>query len=297
MTIKQNTLLLWALSVVPCLSQASSLYLSYNSEEQWAYVGENSYLLSPDGGSLLLNYDLSEDWSLSLDIGQLQDARQPDAPIRLSYKADAWGAGVSYYQEQWSAYYQYSVYNDKQSTLDNGPGPDSTLKIHSKTHSSGVSYHWVNNDNWQLTSSAGLHYSDWQQQQTDRPDDPDRAMTHTTTPGNATIGSIALNLTGFNRPNDVYELSYGSYVSWNQVFNSETQSQNTEQRAPNRRNRSEPNHNRNNLVASGSESYGLINVYVAVSVAENWILDVDASRDFGSDDNSHSWSMNLGYIF
>lgn len=297
MSIRSKTLLFLAITTLPNLSYASSIYLGYNQSEQIVGVAENSYQLSPEGASLMLSYDLSEHWSINLDVGQLQDSRRPDAPIRLDYDADLWGVGASYYQEDWSAYYQYTAYDDKQITLDGGPGPNSLLTSDSDSHSLGFSYYWLSTENWQFTSSFGLHYSDWEQRQTDTPDEPDRPVIHSRTPGNATIGSISLNLTGFKTLNENYELSYGTYASWNEVFDSATQSSDTDRREPPRLNQPDRNDNRNNLVASGSQSYGLISFYIAVGFAENWVLDLDTSLDFGTDNDSQNWSITLGYTF
>ncbi|BDX05688.1 hypothetical protein [Planctobacterium marinum] len=277
-------------------SHASSVYLGIETSDTHVFLGDESHTLTPTGPSIAFNYDLDDNWGVNFDYARLNTTKQIAEPVAIDFESESWGAGVSYYSERWSAYYQFSNYDDQQLTDDSGPAPSSNSETDSVTHSIGASYYWLLDGDWQISNSLGLHYSDWEQTLTEIHDEPEPPPMTVLDPGSATLLSASLGVNKALTLSEDSDLNVGFYVSWNEVLESDTDTSDVSNE-PNRSNPPDRDQNRNNFVASGSESYGLLSAYIAVDFAQNWTVDLDTSVDFGIDDSSQSWRLSVGYQF
>lgn len=282
---------------LPLTVQASALYLGHNNAEQIIYVGDTQHRLTARGPALLLDIDLSDSWGASVDFSSMDVSKRAEAPVKVDFKSDNYGAGFSYYQETWSAYYQYSVYDDELTQLLDSRPSQLRSATDSVTHSTGAGYYWTLTDNWQISGSMGIHYADFELSETVPVGEPDRPAMLSVERGNAIFVSLSSNLHYWQPITAQSALNAGIFISWNEVIedSGEVINVTTRDRNPSGSRNRDPN--RQNLVASGSESYGLLSIYAALDLGQHWVLDIDTSTDFGRADALQNWNISIGYHF
>ena len=279
-------------------ANASSVYVGHSSSEQVSILGERNIDLNPSGQSIYLSLDINENWSISGDYTHLEDSSNVENLANLRFDIDTFSSGVSYFGEQWSLYYQFSSFDDEQVVTRNGDSrPVSTETTEVSTHSFGGGYYWTLQENWQVSLTASVHLSDWDQRlQTNLPD-PNRPPQSSLDSGDSTLVSVSGNLARFIALNETTSLTLGSFVSWNEAIDSSSETVNRNGRNVSQIRNPEIRSQINSQIATGSESYGQLSFYLSLDFMENWVLDLDTSFDFGTDENTQSWSINLGYFF
>ncbi len=276
---------------------ASSVYVSYGQSEQTVVVGEQSIDLTPAGTSLMLDFDITEQFSVSLDTSGYDDSEGLSQFANLDYDSDSFGVGLGYTLEDWSFYYQFADYEDQQRVDSSRQGtPASTTITEAQTHSVGLARFFIKDD-WQFSLNAGLHYNDWDQNLRVLSGDPQQPPQSTEDQGDATFVSIGAGASYFVSLTEDRALMYGIYAGWNEVMDSGSETVSINGRNVSQIRDINTGNRISALSIAGSESYGLVNLYVSLDLSENWVADVDASFDFASDDNATSWSLSLGYFF
>ncbi|UAA37625.1 hypothetical protein KIH87_12995 [Paraneptunicella aestuarii] len=250
----------------------------------------------------MASFDISDDWVISLDVGSQEDDVQVNNNLHASSNNDSWGAGLSYYWENWVFTYNYSNWQDELVIIGvppDGSRPPMTVYRQtndSPTHAFRAGYYWQGAD-WQLGVSTGIHFNEWEQfTQFNNPQDP-RPPQDALDEGETTFVSISANGAKFFSLNNSHDLVIGSSISWNELTNDDANAVVRNGRPVNQI----PNRNAinrlNSSVVSGSESYGQANLYASWSMTSNWMLDISLGSDFGDSDSSQFWSLNIGYVF
>ena len=211
-------------------------------------------------------------------------------------------------------YYQFTDFEEQQDTFGSRPNaPGAIRNNQGNSHSLSTSYFWNLSENWQMSTSLGLHYNDWDESTnqvlSNPPDSSDNSSQNppprddTPPPanlqesGNASLISVAANINRYSILSENTGFTFGVFVGWNEVLDSQS-----ELRSINNRNinpvrgggRGGPN---NNLDITGSESYGIASVYLSFDFYENWVVDLDINTDFAAGDRIQTWSASLGYLF
>lgn len=277
---------------------ANSIYVGHSSSEQVSILGDRTINLAPVGQSLYGSVDVNDNWSVNADITRLNDDVSIDNLATLSFDVNSHSMGMSYFQDTWSVYYHYSSFDDEQVVLRSNPGTQlssSTTKV--KTHSVGGGYFWTFQETWQMSLTGALHLSDWTQtSQSDLPD-PDRPPQSLLESGESTLLSVSANLSRYIPLTESMSLTPGIFISWNDAIDSSSEVVNRNGRNVSQIRNPDVRSQISSQVATGSESYGQFSVYLSIDLTENWVLDLDTSVDFGTDEDTQSWSINLGYLF
>ena len=284
------------------IAHANSVYVGYSQSEQTSVIGEREFSLDPSGMSVLASFDLSDNWVLSLDVGNQDDSGRVDQLLHANSESDSWGASLNYYWDNWVFTYGYSNWEDELVVVadrprDNVPPVEVYRQTNdSPSHALRAGYYWMGDD-WQLGLTGGLHISSWEQYtKGDNPTDnfpPQDALDE----GDTTFISVGLNGAKFFNFVGDQDMVLGGSVSWNELTNDDSTAVVRNGRNVNQITNRNAVNRLNATVVSGSDSYGQLNVYLSWEITENWVADVDTGIDFGSDDNSHFWSLNVGYVF
>lgn len=292
--LKASTLLFTAL---PVLCWGNSVYIGYGETELTTSVGEQTLNLTPSGVSLMADFDVTEEISVSIDTSRYSDSVTQNNLIQVEYEVETLGAGISYNLENWSTSYQYSQYNDEEfSVVLIQNQPNSQIEAKANTHSIGLS-RYFSNDDWQFSLYTGVHYSDWEQDTVIDAPSPNRPLETSVDEGDSLFVSLGGGISHYWSLSDNRSVLIGTFISWNELTDSGS--------AAISRNGTNVSQIRdvdirdqiNAFAAIGSESYGQVNLYLSVDVTDNLVWDVDASFDFSTDDNSAAWSTSVGYFF
>ncbi|GGA68339.1 hypothetical protein GCM10011369_07470 [Neiella marina] len=292
----------WALALLttacittPSISFASAIYLGYGQSEQTTQVNERVIHFKPAGKTALLSFDLTDNLSISGDVYIADETEQVTDRVDSFLDIDSWSVGIGYYVENWAF---SASYNNWQDELKLKTGKENRITFERDTESPSYSlsggYDWYLED-WQLGVGLGVHYNDWQMtQRRDKREEPDASSKEQ---GNTTFISASLSASYYLELNADYGVLTGASMQWSQVTDSESQIV-----SRNGRNISQVNNRRNGSLinsqsALGSESYGQLNTYVSFDLFSAWIVDLNASFDFGGDETSTAWTANLGYLF
>lgn len=291
-----NKLILFVLFYVTTFPSvhAGSLFVGYSQSEQNTLVSNRNLAFSPSGTSVLLSFDITEDWALSFDYAKLTDNKSVANSISGELDINVWGAGLSYYLNDWSFSASYSdwqddllIYRDRNQLL-------SEQSTRSPSASLSISYDWFIH-NWQIGVSSGLHNSDWQQNRvTSVQTNP---ATSTFDEGTSNFISLGLSTARIISFENAHDVIIGGSLAWNYLTNAEsnavTRNGRNIGRVTNRTGRS--------VSASsgitGTESYGQLNIYVSYNISKSISVDFDSTFDIADEETTQSWSVNLGYIF
>jgi hypothetical protein len=276
--------------------QAGSVYLGYSQTEQISVAGNRTLSLDPSGNVVLMSFDLSDNWSLSVDYADLGDSTALTNNATGKLNIQSWGAGVSYYWGPWSWSANYSSWQDDLS-ISLASTEQTLFNQNSKSPSSALSvaYNW-DLTHWQLSLMAGMHYGEWRQTQKSLNRETQTAQS-SLDGGSSTFVSLHLMLARLISVGGQEDLILGGSLGWNQLTNSGSAAI-----ARNGRNVSQINNrtiiNRLSAAAvTGTESYGQLNFYTSYSLTDDWLVDFDVTFDLGSEENTQAWSVNLGYFF
>lgn len=283
------------LSSLTLPAMAGSIYVGHSQTEQVSFIGDNTLRFDPGGQSISLSFDITDDLSLSMDYAKLDDDLQPNERVSGEFEIDSWQGGLSYFLDDWSFSLNIANWEDDLNLIARTRNPSRVVQF-TEADSYGLSagYNWYKG-NWQWGLSGSVHYNDWEQGEAiGRPDMLPQTSLDS---GNATFVSLSLSTAYLvSLPQD-RALLFGAGVGYNQLTSSESEAV-----ARNGRNISQINNpsirsqlNAQNVI--GSESYGQVNAYLSYEFAQNWLLDLDASFDFGGLESTTAWSVNLGYLF
>ncbi len=281
---------------------ANSLYVGYSQSELTSVIGQREVDLEPSGANILATFDLSDNWTVSLDVGQQDDTAAFENNASAKFENDSWGASVNYFYQDWAFSYSYSDWNDELEVIAFPLGrPVAQRQIYFQTndspsHALRATYYW-SGEFWQLGLSGGLHYSNWEQfTHFDNPLDQ-RPSQDSVDKGDSTFVSLGINASRFFPIEGSRNVVLGGSVNWNELTDDDSQAVSRNGRNINQINNRNIINRLNTLVVSGSDSYGQANVYLSWDITEHWILDLDTGIDFGNEDNSQFWSVNIGYSF
>lgn len=281
---------------------ANSVFVGFSQSELTSVLGPREVELEPSGTSLLASFDLSDNWTVSLDIGQQDDSATFETNATAYFDNDSWGTSINYYYENWAFSYGFSNWEDELEVIAFPlRNPADRRQIYFQTndspsHAFRATYYWQS-DFWQVGLSGGIHYSDWEQfthfdnplDATPRQDARDK--------GDSTFISLGLSASRFIPIDGNRNVILGGSVNWNELSDNNAQAISRNGRNINQINNRNLRNRLNALVVSGSDSYGQANVYLSWDITEHWVLDLDTGVDFGGDDSTQYWSVNVGYIF
>jgi hypothetical protein len=292
MQIKMLICLPAAVCSIPSL--ANTIYIGHSQSQQITAISERELHLTPSGISALVAVEPGEHWSLAFDYSTQEDQQSVTNLVRSRFSSDSWGVSLGYYWQDWSISLAYANWQD---TLVLNHDRDSRFQFERKTDSPtynlSLSHYW-HAKNWYSSVTLGLSTNDWQQYTRFINSLGPQSVLEK---GDSTFTSLrvsgARTLLTFTQGN----LSVGGSVSWNQHLDSESATV-----ARNGRHISQISNLRlrtqlSQQHASGSESYGQYNVYLSLELGGQWLLDMDSSWDYATDNNTHAWSVNLGYLF
>ena len=202
---------------------------------------------------------------------------------------------MGYFLDSWSFSASYTNWQDELNITD--PNVNES-RVQQDTDSPSISvqagYDWQKG-NWLLGTGSGFHYSDWEN--SERRDTRNEAPRTSVDEGSSTFVSIDVSASYLFELGGNRAVIVGASSRWNQLTDSESTAV-----SRNGRNISQVNNRTvrnfiNSQSALGSESYGQINAFISYDINENWLLDVNGSFDFGTDESSTAWAINLGYVF
>lgn len=207
--------------------------------------------------------------------------------------------GAGYYLDNWSFSLSYLDWQDELLVIrDTTSRTLSTDQTDANSYAVSVSYDKTFND-WQLGVSSGLHFSDWElaRQSIVRMADGEFSDQSGVDTGDSLFISLGLSAAHYHSLSATSGLMIGGSLGWNQLTDSDS-----EVVSRNGRNISQiANRTIRNLVTSqniiGSESYGQGSLFLSYNFTEHWVADVNLSYDFGGEQSSSAWSVNLGYQF
>lgn len=281
-------------------AQASSIFIGHSTSERLVSVDDRllpagEVDLSPSGLETYLSLDLNDNWSITANYYEQEDY-QSFQLLTVSYDIDSLGLSLGFHADNWSVYYQYTGHQQEEVYSVNVSNVDRlTIDYSGTSHSLAGSYFFTLSDDWELSLSTGLHYNKWEQEFQLLLNNSNALPMTAMETGDSTLVSVSGNFTYYRPLNDNTGFSFGTYIGWNEVLSSDSESEIPSSGNNNRNNNR--NNAINNFVITGSESYGIASVYLSFDFYENWILDIDTNTDFGAGDSSQSWSISLGYIF
>jgi hypothetical protein len=164
--------------------------VGYSQSQQNTLLEDRVLAFSPKGTTALLSFDLTPDWSLSVDYTKLNDKQIAANNSSGELEVSSWGVGLSRYVNDWTFSLSYSDWHDNLlvQLRDKARFLDETTR--SPATSFSGAYDW-DHGSWQLGLSAGVHFSGWQKVSIT----PVANNTHTQAidEGNSTFVSFALS--------------------------------------------------------------------------------------------------------
>ena len=306
MNIKPNFLLAMRLSLssgllFPFLATADVVYVGYSQNQLSSVVGSRNIDFDPGGLNLNASFNLNDNWSIGVDLGQQDDTGEIGNNVTAAYDSDNWGMNVTYFHQNWAFAYRFSDWRDELEVMArlNGNATEMSVQTQnndSPSHSLSVT-HYITGENWQIGLSGSLHYNDWEQEIVSMLGGDSNAIIATNESGESTFLSAGIDGAWFLPITEGRNLILGGSVNWNEYLSNEADDVTFSGRNVNQfRNRNLIN-NLNNLSVSGSESYGQASVYASLDITEAWLLDISTGVDFGLDETGQYWSLSLGYLF
>jgi len=273
---------------------AGAAFVGYSQSEQSTLVSNQILGFSPKGTSALLSFDLTQDWSLSVDYTKLNDTQIAVNNATGELEVSSWGVGVSRYVNDWSISLSYSDWHDDLVILLNNNLVFLDQATRSPSTSFSVAYDWEQGS-WQFGLSAGAHYSDWQQISFS----PDRTNINPQSidEGKSTFISIALSTAKLIEIEQVGNMIIGSSFSWNQLTDSDSMAVSRNGRNISRISNRTSSNISNIAGIIGTESYGQLSFYLSYDITDNVSVDVESTFDVGGEQNTQAWSLNFGYFF
>lgn len=283
------------------LSHSSSVFIGHSTSERTVALNDRNLQLSPSGKEIYLSFDINDTWSINGDYSKIEDTAYSNN-IFVEYETDSLGLGGSYYTDNWAVYYQFTEFEDLQFIGSSIPDTGNlNTRNKGNSHSLSGSYFIPLSESVQMSASVGLHYNDWRELNSRTPqqtsNNPSQMPLTTEESGNANLISVSANFVHYQTLTETVGFSIGTYLGWNEVLSSDAELAINNNRNTRRVRGNDPNNANNNLVVTGSESYGIASVYTSFDFYENWVLDFDISTDFGGGESSQVWSVSLGYVF
>lgn len=289
-------ILCWLFVVAWPQAKAGSVYLGYSQTDHLSFAGFRELNFTPSGPAVLLTFEPSDKLSLAFNFAELTDHVQLTNQVGGQLGLQSYAASASYYAGAWSFSASYAHWQDDLSITADSFSPR-LLKQHSDSPSLALSlaYDWQLT-HWQLGMVAGLHYSDWEFAQTAF-NLQSQQVQSAVDKGNSNFVSLTFLAARAFTLIANQDVILGGSISWNQLGNSDASAISRNGRNISQINNRILAHSLSLAAASGSESYGQLNLYLSYSINNHWLVDIDASTDFSSADNSRAWSVNLGYVF
>ena len=283
-------------TLMPFTSQASSVYVGYGQSEQTTEPAPDRKLdFTPGGTTALISLDVTDQLSVSADVYRADESQSLSDRLTGNIEIRSWSIGVGYFLDNWSFSASYVNWQDELTINDSN---NNVTGIEQESDSPSISvqagYDWQKG-NWQLGTGVGVHYSDWDmsERRIIRDEPPRDSLDE----GSSTFISLNLSASYFIELNQNRGMILGLSTRWNQLTDSESAAV-----SRNGRNISQINNRTvlnfiNSQSALGTESYGQVNTFVSYDISENWLVDVNVSLDFGGEESSTAWAVNLGYVF
>lgn len=275
------------------------MYYGYSQSVQTTPVGNNTLDFKPSGSALLVSFDPTDNLSVYAEFSALDDSQAVNEQASGNLDLESLSVGAGYYLNNWSFSLSYLDWQDE--LLVNANASSRTIatdETDAESYAFSVSYDKTF-ENWQLGISSGLHYSDWQQslQSIIRSAEGEISNQSAVDTGDSLFISVSLSAAHYQPISATSGLMMGGSLGWNQLTDSESEAV-----SRNGRNISQiANRTVRNLITSqnivGSESYGQASFFISYDLTEHWVTDFNLSYDFGGEQSSPAWSVNLGYQF
>lgn len=288
---------------------ASSIFIGHANTQRLVSVAETTQELSPSGPEAFFSYDITAKWSISVDYSRLQDDETINNLVNLDYEFDSAALGLSYFADDWAVSYQFTDFEEQQDTFGNRPdAPGLFRNTQGNSHSLTASYFISLNENWQMSSSLGLHLNDWDEARQEiiletvaSPNgDTDTRIQRVDfeESGDSSLISFSANINRYSMLSDNTGFTFGAFLGWNEVLDSQSELQSINNRNINTaRGVGGRGGAINNFLITGGESYGIASLYLSFDFYQNWVVDLDFNTDYGTDDSIQTWSLGVGYIF
>lgn len=280
---------------VSCSLNAHSIYVGYGQTEQTSTLGQNTLDLNPGGQSVLITFDPSDKVSVYAEYSSLEDDQSINDRLSGSVDIDSLSLGSTYYLDNWSVSGTYTDWQDSL-IIDNDQNNTRPVEQTTDANSYSLSLSYDKTfENWLLGVNTGVHYSDWRQN--GHTLNRENELNDSVDKGNSTFISVGVSAAHYTSLGADASLMLGGSVGWNQLTDNESTAvlrngRNISQIA----NRTIRNFvNFQNIV--GSESYGQINLFASFDLTQDWVADFNVAQDFGGEESSTAWSVNLGYQF
>ena len=274
-------------------SFANSLSVGYQSSDYTLELAQENQDVKLTGASLFGSIDLTDKFSLSAEVSDLSNDKQIEQALNADVDSTSWTVSASYNLEDSYMSVQYTdISQEEVYTIADRPRPLESQDADYEVYSATYGYDWTL-DNWQVGSSVGLHYSEWEQIALRRPamQNPIDTINED---GHSTFISVSLDVSRYHAWSDMTDMIFGAGVTWNELIEDKLTQSISSTIRPNSPNRPSPN---NIGIATGTKSYAQVNAYLAFFTGEHWQLDVSTSLDTESEQDGQFWSVNIGYNF
>ncbi len=301
-------------------SAADSLNLSYGQLNQpYTYLDED-VSFRPVGPSLVMSFELNDNWSINADYQQWDDSLLTDSSS-FETELKGFGAGVNYYLDNWSFGLSYSDSSDETSAQSIKRPNIRNIFEHTDAQSWSLSagYGWLSGELF-YNVSMSAQWSDYRREtRLTQPKAPPPGQNPPPQPsgqvdktrefenGDITSLSSSASVARYWPLADERGVMLGAMFSWHHIFSGESVfvSHSTRGNPPrnpppraggsNRNNRQ--NSGSNLYSAAGDDSYGQLSLYLSFDLNAQWTLDLDTAVDIASDDNGVVWSFGVGYMW
>jgi hypothetical protein len=265
--------------------------VGYSQSEQKSFVGERALNFSPIGPSLLVSIDLNDNLLLSFDYASLNDELVIMNTTNGNVEIESWGAGLTYYWEDWTLSANYSDWQDElRITAIASELARFSQDTQSPSSSLSMAHSWDGSD-WQVGLTMSLHYSKWSQSNRSQ-NQLNEALQSAFDEGDSTFIGTSISTAKIVAISPQTQLVVGGSISWNYLTSNESLAV-----SRNGRNISQVSQRLSSATVTGTESYGLLNMYISYELSESWLIDLDSTFDVGGEEDTQAWSVNLGYVF
>ena len=282
------------MAMTPSCARAHALYVGVGNSEQVTIAGNRELSFSLTGQTALASFEISEDLMLGFDYYTANDSVSISQQASGELDIDSWRVNLGYYLDDWS--FSISATNWQDELFVDVLRTSFFLRqdTESPSYSANVSYDWYVSD-WQISTGLGFHYNDWEQKINSV--NTQGRETSAVDSGESSFISTSVSVARFFELSQDQGIILGLNLQWNEIMDTESQAI-----SRNGRNISQINNRQirqliNSQVPIGSESYGQYSMYLSYDITENWLVDLNWSRDFSSDFNTSAWSLNIGVNF
>jgi len=304
---KASCLIIFSLAVSPNL-QANNLTVGIDQSIQYRNVLDNEIKLNPAGINLSASFELSPKWQLSLDHQKYNDDSLDNKLFETQFDLSTFGAGVSYYANDFSLSLYYSHSKDDFLVLSNRNRQNQQVEnSRSSLISASIDYAWER-QNWFYDLSLTTQYNSFDNNSELQKELFNQVLQRKSTnvlsennKGNFTMLSSSALVARSWPLSSARTFVLGALFNWNYQISGNSNLLSTSTRGLNNTSRVRTRTNSNgsgvNNALIGDENYGQVVLYTSLDVNSSWSVDVDITKNIATTKNERSYSLTVSYHF